>query len=364
MIISSIVDRIESYKIPVFDVKFIDRFVEIENFVKRILNFEISWCFVIYGPWGCGKSEFFRALTYSFGDVDDVYMIYINLAEEEFSKILHVSKPNVKEFILSISSEVGGFLAIIVKLYSFLKRLSDYLRLRSKKLIIVVDEVTKSLDYYKLSIRDFISSLDKKIHEITKELDLDKLFVILITSDQSASKLFLRERGKSLSIYLMWHLSKKHAFEFLDALKCPIEYRDLICELSGGCPRILIDLKFEYSWNINAFLKHVIDYVLNAIINYVRSSGRDFNYVLKYELSSDPDEIAFKPIANNFENANLLTWLINEYSRLSIVEKSYWIGDYYAWQLPVYIYVIEALIEKGSFKISVDDVSKIIRKFV
>ena len=95
-------------------------------------------------------------------------------------------------------------------------------------MIIIFDEVTRSLNRYRISIRDFTSSLDKKIHIIVEEFKLNKIFPIIITSDLTAIEKFEREQGKSLHVLLMWHLTKSSYFELLNELKCPYELREII----------------------------------------------------------------------------------------------------------------------------------------
>ena len=282
--------------------------------------------------------------------------MYIDLTENEFTKAIQVPEINLRKFIQEVIGNLGSTFSIIIKLYSFIKSIFDKFQLKGRKILIIIDEITKSLDYYRLSIRDFVSSLDKKIHEIVEEFKLDKIFPILITSDLTAIEKFNKEQGKSLSVLMMWHLPKNDYFKLLDKLKCPIDLYEILWKLTGGCPRTTIDLKLKYLWNIEYWLSNVINNVREVIETYCRFFEKSIVDVIKKELTPNPDEIAFKPISKIFLENNILIRLKPKHARLSTIENDSWVGEYYAWQIPTYMYVVKAISDKDSLDITYKDV--------
>ncbi len=345
--------KIKEYEIPELRINFVDREFEIEKLLNQILNMEISWNFIIYGPWGCGKSTFLKALTHALNDVEELVVMYIDLTEEELTKTLYLPKLELEKEVVKIVQDIGGHLAVIVRFYEFMKKFIEKVRLKRKKFIIVVDEITKSLEHYRISIRDFVSSMDRKIHEIVKELDLDKIFPIIITSDQTAVEMFNRESGKSLSVLMMWHLREESFRELLSQLKCPSNIIEDVIELSGCCPRIAIDLKYRYNWNLNIWKREIVEKIKSIIWRYSLETGRVIEKVIDEELDSNPDNQAFKPIAKMFIQNNILIFLKHEDARISNVRKEEWVGNMFAWQIPIYMKIIETIKKQKKLNVQV-----------
>ena len=350
-IVDLVKKRIKEYKIPELRINFIDREFEVERLLNQVLNMEISWCFVIYGPWGCGKSTFLKALTYALSNVEDVITMYIDLTEEELTKVLYLPKPEIEKEVIKIIQDLGSYLVVIIRLYEFMKKLVEKLKLRRRKFMIIIDEVTKSLEHYRVSIRDFVSSMDKKIHEIVEELNLDRIFPILITSDQTAIEIFNRESGKSISVLMMWHLQEKDYRELLNQLECPSDIMEEVIELSGFCPRIAIDLKYRYGWNLNAWRKEMIEKIKVIIWRYSLETGKAIEKVINEELDPNPDNQAFKPIAKLFIQNNILIFMKHEEARISNIKKREWIGNIFSWQIPIYMKIIELIKEQKKLNI-------------
>ena len=323
-VIHDVIKKIEEYKIPELNIKFINRFFEIEKFLNLLLNLKISWNFVIYGPWGCGKTEFFRLLTKVLDEFEDFVVTYVNLTEIELDRVIINVKPDVKNVIIQLVKDVNGdILKIIFHVYELIKRTFKKLNLVNKFVIFIIDEITKSLDRYRISIRDFVSGIDKLIHDITKEFKLRKMCLILITSDQTASIMFRREIGKSLDMYMMWHLSKNASNELLKELNCSLDY-DQIWKLAGGCPRIVIDL-----WRNNWVVEHVLDIILRLCLDIyqVAKDLNELNYLK--QIVEDIDNVIPILSQETYTPKQVLTKILFDKNIIiSLLPESRWLSNF------------------------------------
>ena len=127
MKVSEVIEKLRNYKIPELNIHFINREYEIEQLLNRVVNLEISWIHVIYGSWGCGKSEFFRAFTQCSNFTDDYIIIYVDLTETELIKAIHFPEVNLKNFIVKVVEELGSPLSIVPQTYLFISKIIENL---------------------------------------------------------------------------------------------------------------------------------------------------------------------------------------------------------------------------------------------
>ena len=354
--VDRVIEKLKDYRIPIpirlttkffelerSEIEFIDREYEVERLFKNVFSNVLSWNFVIYGPWGCGKTEFARALTYTLNQFDDFQVIYVNLAEEEYSRIFVHVKKDVKQYLISlIETSFGEVGKLVLNLYMLFQNLIEKIKLQDKHLIFIIDEITRSLNRYKISIRDFISSMDKKVHEVRNLINSRTFYTIILTSEQTAVNYFIRESGKSLNVYMMWHLPKNDFEKLLEELNCPLDF-DEVWKISGGCPRVAIELAY-LNWNVETWLNRVRTNI-RSIIDELYAEGINVLEILK-NTNLKPDEIARTKLLNKFLEKNLLIFLPSREFIISkfVSNNEEWIGNSWAWQLPVYMKIFEEFI--------------------
>ena len=259
--------KLSNYVIPEYGIKFIDRETEFSKLISWLFKSEIPWNFVIYGPWGCGKSEFARVFTWVFEEQENVHVFYIDLAREKSGIILY-SKQNLRNEILKLIKSIFGKLTdIVLNLYSLVKSLSHYFKVENSQIIIFVDEVKKVIDVYGESIEYLITNAESTIRECKRELNLKSMSIIFITSEQTLINQFLKYEGKSITTLLMWHLPEKDFQLLLKSLGIEDgETIESFVRFFSTCPRIAIDFVRMYSKDLELLIMDYIDKFTTSII--------------------------------------------------------------------------------------------------
>ncbi|RLE54118.1 MAG: hypothetical protein DRJ40_11610 [Thermoprotei archaeon] len=353
--IEKIVEKVCRYWVKDLRTYFVDREHEVKyliNEVERLNNVARAHILVITGPWGCGKSEYARALTHALRDEENYVPIYIDMAEQEFEKVYATTRLDLKNIIEEFCRAVlGDRAAIILHTYKLSKYLAEKINLRNKTLLLIIDEVTKSLDKYRVSIRDLVASLSKKIYDISHELNCN-IYPILLTSEQTTTQHFTREAGKNLTVLQMWHLPEQAHRQLLNNLGTKHQH-ELIIELTGGCPRTLYDIYIKYSGNLEAWLRQLIQEKI-APIYTLAIDLQQLEYL--HEVLENPDNI--RPMIPGIQEPkyvitrimyeiNIATQLVPDW--LSPRPRtSYWIGKYRAYQVPAYYWILKTMIEENT----------------
>ena len=317
-----------------------------------------SFNIVISGPWGCGKTEFMRALTYSLSKIEDFLIMYMNLpksyVKEEFYATTDINIIQViEEFI---TSTLGIRSKIITCIYDLINYLSKRFKLKDKRLIIILDEVVNSIKQIGLTIRDLVTGLSKEIYDIAWKFHC-QIHTILVTSEQTALYEFKREEGKNLLIYQIWHLNKDSFIRILQEINCPIDHK-LIVELSGYCPRIVHELKI-LNWNLEKWISKIIENVQVTLKKCIRELGKNIQEVIKELLNTieNVDKIEYTKLWDYLLENNIVTPLFNKWLS-NKPSKDTWIGDYVAYKIPAYYYVIKTIVNKRSIDITIQDILK------
>ncbi|RLF21424.1 MAG: hypothetical protein DRN15_11225 [Thermoprotei archaeon] len=358
-----VVKMIHEYVVPDLNVNFIDRDQEVKVILGSILKLDRdvnpanSLAHVITGPWGCGKTELFRALTKSLRGVDEVIVAYFNLSEYSSETFYGYTLPDIKSSVEElVESIVKDRLALVFHLYKLAKNIMKRVSIKDKKLILVFDEVTRSLERYNVAIRDLISSFSKKIYDIAWELSCE-VHVILLTSEQTAVTHFLKELGKNMLAYLMWNLPKEAHDELLTRLSCPLDH-DLVWQITGGNPRCILELKIM-SWNLERLAKILMEKCRAALERYAESERVSKGQILE-ELRkgmADIDELSWYRLWKYLLEDNIVIKVDERLIELSVMpEHEPWIGKYNAFQVPAYYLTLKAMADRGDFNVTMKDV--------
>mgnify|MGYP000601385557 CR=1 FL=1 len=355
--------RLHEYVVPDLGVKFIDRELEFEKLIKHYCRGDAPWIHVITGPWGCGKTQFARAMTYALQFSSDYVVFYVNLSEEELDRVFYPTKPELQDLVIKLVIEVlgGTVLKLPTNLYRFVKYVVERLRVRGKIFLVIIDEITRSLDQYRVSIRDYVASLSLKIYDISNEYSCT-FYPILLTSDQTATELFIRERGKNLSTHLLWNLPKEALTELLQLLNSPLDTA-VVWYITGGNPREVLLLMREYRWELIPYIDARVRDVVSVIAEYIRDVGISIDEVIHQcrVAVENPDYLSYQRFWNYLLRYNVAMYVDARLHRLSTIDRCEWIGEDCAFQLPIYYWILRAIVDRRRLRVTARDVLEVLR---
>lgn len=349
-----ILEKLKDYKIPILDIPFIDRVEEIIQILDWTERAR-AWTYVIYGPWGCGKSELMRALTHVTNKIEKYYTIYINLAKEQREEIIKTRDRDLKE-IIKIISETAGTLGRIIELaYEFIRELAKKLKLYKKHLILIIDEAHRGA----LRRVEIIPSiLEEELRKAIQDIEVEKISIILTTSEQTYVERIMKNEGKYITTLLTWNLDKTHAENLAQTLGISQNETKKIVEICDSSPRLIIDYKIIYRENIELLIGDLIDKVTTAIIEYIRKTEKTKEETIK-ELETyieNIDEIEYTKIYNTLLKHNIIIKLTQK--TITKIPQEEHIGKRIAYQLKTYKKIIETITKQKTINITPKQVLK------
>lgn len=264
-----------------------------------------------------------------------------------------------REFVNVTTQVLDSFSCVIkafITLSDLLYKLLKIREIRKRHLVIVIDEFR---DVYGNEARQFLEVEANFIRDL--DLNFSKYGgsckLVLLTSD--ATTTYLRNVvGNKVDWYIMWNLDKESTQELLRKLNCSINY-DFIWNLVGGNPREIVNLK-KLEWNVDKWVSIKISDVITCLRNYAMNEKKSTDEVLK-DFDKDVDKLSWRKIWHYLLMHNIVIEVDDRFEKLSKLPRMYWVGKIGAFQLPIYYYIINTMIDKGSIDVNVDDVLNTIR---
>ncbi len=321
--------------------RFVDRDVELGKLLE-LCERGFYPVLYIYGPEGCGKTRLVRELIERVSGRDSYLAIYVDaqsvssLEEAIFapSEVVKI----VAEAISGINSGLGSAVARVLP-YAVRKALER--SVRGKRVVVVVDDVAKPLGI------DAIESFAKKLLDLVEWLlSRGVASVLAVATTSEGASLEVLWRHSYVHPALLWNLPRKGFEELAQQLDPPSEAAvEEAWRLTGGNPRMLIEIAKGFRWSFNTWFRKIVDRV-EAV--YAKARARNLDEHLRQAIE-DPDHL--------LETRDLYQLLLEEnlvlYKRVATLAETYvepdpemGIGSYIAWQTPAHKLALKKLIEK------------------
>ena len=325
--------------------RFINRVEELKA-LEKLATSITTLPIYLYGPEGCGKTRLLKEFIKRFNGI----AVYIDALEGESIEKALITNPVIKELrefakevLPGISGTIGAYLAN--KITSILEKVSTKISIKDKPLLIAVDDVTRAIGLSK--IEWYVKWLYELIKKLWEDYKPKSILIIATTSEGQSLDLILRHTYASTR--LIWNLDQKAFNELIQELNPPNQAAiEDLWRVIGGNPRALIEIAYNYKWNIDTWL-NVLKRKLAKTLITIRS--RNLVKELKYVIEN-PDTIHDKPSPKMEE---LYKLLIEEnlfiYKYMPTLnggeipkDPNLGIGKYYAWQIPAYRQILKELL--------------------
>lgn len=351
--------RLCRHVVPELGVEFVDRDVE----ACRVLGFRSGRVCVLLGPRGCGKTEFFKELMYSFENSEDYLFIVLSFRGRE-TEFLSNNVNFVKLIVKELSSVVREFIktlgVIIDGIVSLVEILSKIIKLREvlcKNVFVVLDEFR---EVYPSDVsRQFLETEANTTRDVARifEEHGGKYRLIVVTSDATATVL-RNVVGTKVDWYLMWNLDKEATLTLLEKLRCSLD-PELVWELTSGNPREIAILK-NNEWNVEKWLQEKVHTIARTLLDYAREHNKTISQVIQ-ELSAileNVDNIITLKAYDHLLKNNIIIDIDARFDKISKIENPTKLpsGKYITFQIAAYYHILKTMIEKNTIDIEPQDV--------
>ena len=330
----------------IMEPKFVDREIEIAKLLE-LSKQSSTLPIYVYGPEGCGKTRLFKEFIGMFDGIG----VYIDALERsELDKALFLS-PYIKdcssliaEILASTTGSIGRILAD--KIASILARIASRYKLKNSRIVLVVDDIAHAIGVDK--VEWYIKWLYELEWKTIREHEPEAIVFIATTSEGTSLRKVLRHSYSTVK--LIWNLPWNGYYQLALQLNPP--QMDLIREswkFTGGNPRKLIELALDYNWNINEWFKKQI-LRLEPLYREIKVKGltNELNQVIEnpdniyHKASTRMDQLYHLLLDENLVIYKHMDTLTNTFIQ---VDSELGIGEYYAWQVPVYKLALEELLK-------------------
>jgi len=340
--------------ISFFEPKFVNRSRELSR-LREFCSTSRALPLYIFGPEGCGKTRLLREFTRNFTNYfsGDSIALYIDALEREsIERALITSSPvkitaNIIHSLISkfVDIEVGKCLANNIS--TLLEKAIGKKRLRDKYVLVVVDDITRSIGLDK--IEWYVKWLYELRWKLEEEYKPKSINFIATTSEGLSLDIISKHRHAHP--LLIWNLNRESFKELFQELKPPnqIDFQE-IWRLLGGNPGKLVELARQFKWNIEEMTKlyekkirRIIDKILREKLNNeLQIALEDIDGLEKVKTKK------MEKLINILIDSNLIIYKywptlhgidIAENSELNI-------GKYYSWQVPMYREITQKLLQE------------------
>ncbi len=323
-----------------YEPPFVDREKELQA-LKELAERGTPIPIYVYGPEGCGKTRLLREFTRKFRGV----AIYVNALEREDLAKAVTMTPWTRELAESLQAlatilgtPLGSHLAN--QIAHLTTAIAARIKLHDKPLVIVVDDPFKAIgiqhaDWYMKWLQELIPRIVEQ-HKPSS--------ILVVTTTSEGETLDIVSKHTYTHPRLVWNLPYQAHQKLIEHLNPPpnIDTHSL-WRLTGGNPRLLIDIAYTYNWNTRQWLNH-LQKRLKRVLHKIKQHG--LTSQLKQAIE-DPDTLE--------ENQQLYHILLKEnlviYKDMPTLtqeevksDPELGIGENYAWQTPAYKTALETLI--------------------
>jgi len=289
----------------------------------------------LFGPEGCGKTRLLKEVLARIRGEEDYFVVYVDAQSAEDLRKAILAPPRVLEIMAELVKEIGGPVGraaslIITKLAS---RLGEH-EVKGRKVVILLDDIARPLGI------DMIEIYTKNLLTLLEELyALKASSVSIIATTSEGASCAIVAKHNYVRLRQIWNLDKDSTHELLAKLNAPQKVWDDVWRLTGGNPRSIVEL-WRRKWKIDEWIKEV-EISLRIIIRQLDKSERRFlkTVVTNVDAVQELPQLRRALIENN-----LITPIVRPclgYTPPPCPELG--IGEDYAWQIPVYKYIVERM---------------------
>ncbi len=308
---------------------FSDREAEVET-VKEWLERPQSFPIAVYGPEGCGKTTLFKYFAWRMRK-RGYLSLYVNaLGARDLAEVVDFDKPGIlKEILDSLVAEFRLPLGLLVSrlithiVYRLYRSLAA-----SKGIIVVLDDVYKAIGLEEVD--RYTKMLYEWISWKLPELNIKEFLVILTTSEGVSKRELLKHTY--VRVYMLWNLPRNGFYELVEQLNPPLD-PELIWRISGGNPRVVAELA-SLGWNLDKLIEEYRERVSKLL------TAHSIPLDTVKRLAKDPDSNPENAL--RLEEIGLMIQVMKKMVLGRSVEEDpeLGIGREWAWQIPLYRYVV------------------------